>query len=255
MLVYLADQADLSAAAAISDWNARGEAVYAILRDHAALSQADLLQHLRAQGYQPRSFWIVNAIAVRGDRALATGLASQPNVGVVAAISAISWIAPPLRPLCLPNGDRLGRPKNQCAPGLGGLGRARRGNCRRQYRYGGLFHPHHLAPRLPWLVGNGISHDYNWYDPTNQPFGLPNDTNGHGTHTMGTIAGAARELQPLSASLQQPVGLRRAGVPPVSAPTPTCLTALNGCWLRQSLMEVRPALICAPHHQQFVGRE
>jgi len=37
--------------------------------------------------------------------------------------------------------------------------------------------------------GNGTySHDYNWFDPRGQA--TPFDNNGHGTHTMGTLAGS-----------------------------------------------------------------
>jgi hypothetical protein len=34
-----------------------------------------------------------------------------------------------------------------------------------------------------------FSHDYNWWDPTGICDGAPCDNAGHGTHTMGTIAG------------------------------------------------------------------
>jgi hypothetical protein len=71
MIVYLAEQADLSADAAIPDWNARGAAVVSTLQQRAAATQAPLLELLRRAGYAPRSFWIVNAAEVKGDRALA----------------------------------------------------------------------------------------------------------------------------------------------------------------------------------------
>src|SRR5207247_9601408 len=34
-----------------------------------------------------------------------------------------------------------------------------------------------------------FSHDYNWWDPSGSCPGEPCDNVGHGTHTMGTIAG------------------------------------------------------------------
>jgi len=37
-------------------------------------------------------------------------------------------------------------------------------------------------------TGSGFNHDYNWFDPRGQK--VPFDNNGHGTHTMGTIAGS-----------------------------------------------------------------
>ena len=48
LLIFLDEQADLSAAAAIADWNARGAAVVAALQAQAAQSQAPLLAELRA---------------------------------------------------------------------------------------------------------------------------------------------------------------------------------------------------------------
>jgi hypothetical protein len=66
MIVYLADQADLSADAALPDWNARGAAVVSTLQQHAAVTQAPLLEMLRRAGYAPRSFWIVNAVDGEG---------------------------------------------------------------------------------------------------------------------------------------------------------------------------------------------
>ena len=62
MVIYLADQADLSAAAALPDWNARGVAVVAALQAQAAATQPALLADLAAAGYAPHPYWIVNAV-------------------------------------------------------------------------------------------------------------------------------------------------------------------------------------------------
>ena len=85
MIVYLADQADLRPAASIADWNARGEAVVNTLMAKAAETQPSLIDQLRAQGRDPHSYWIVNALAVRGDRALADWLSTQAGVALVGA--------------------------------------------------------------------------------------------------------------------------------------------------------------------------
>ncbi|MGQ0600784.1 MAG: S8 family serine peptidase, partial [Anaerolineales bacterium] len=48
------------------------------------------------------------------------------------------------------------------------------------------------------VLGQTVQHDYNWYDPApKNPFPEPKDLVGHGTHTMGTLAGgrAANGLQ------------------------------------------------------------
>jgi subtilisin family serine protease len=54
----------------------------------------------------------------------------------------------------------------------------------------GVLHTHvALVANYRGNNGNGThSHDYNWYDPRGQQ--TPFDNNGHGTHTMGTLAGS-----------------------------------------------------------------
>src|ERR1700757_1109076 len=59
----LRHKADLSAAPAISDWNARGWYVYDRLT-RVARSQQDLKVLLTSQGANYTSFWIINAIRI-----------------------------------------------------------------------------------------------------------------------------------------------------------------------------------------------
>ncbi len=40
-----------------------------------------------------------------------------------------------------------------------------------------------------WTGGPASDHLHNWFDATNESAAYPSDLNGHGTHTMGTIAG------------------------------------------------------------------
>src|SRR3990172_5849639 len=70
-LVYLTEQADLQDAYRIEDWAARGQFVLDALRETARTSQSGLLQSLSAQRaagevVQFHSFFIINAIGVRG---------------------------------------------------------------------------------------------------------------------------------------------------------------------------------------------
>ncbi len=190
MLVYLADQADLSAAAAVLDWNARGEAVYNTLRQHALLSQADLLSQLTAQGYQPRSLWIVNAIVVHGNGALASWLAARPEVALVAANQRHQLEASPA-PATAASGATMawGVAKINAPQVWADWGVRGEGIVIANIDTGVYFTHTALLHGYRGWSATGISHDYNWYDPTDQPFGLPNDKNGHGTHTMGTLAG------------------------------------------------------------------
>jgi hypothetical protein len=80
-LVVLRTQAETtSIAARTRDRHAQGVAVYDALRASAQRTQADLVATLDALGVSYQPFWIANAIAVRGDRALVTMLASRPDV-------------------------------------------------------------------------------------------------------------------------------------------------------------------------------
>ncbi|RRR70670.1 MAG: hypothetical protein EI684_13005, partial [Candidatus Viridilinea halotolerans] len=85
-LVILADQADLHAAYTITDWDARGAYVYETLRDHAARSQAPLRTLLDARGLDYTPFWIVNALAVRGNASDLAVLASDVRVAQLRAV-------------------------------------------------------------------------------------------------------------------------------------------------------------------------
>ncbi|HYF63534.1 MAG TPA: hypothetical protein VD886_12015, partial [Herpetosiphonaceae bacterium] len=169
MIVYLSDQADLSQASQIADWNERGEAVYQTLRRHAAASQADLTARLAGRGYAPRSLWIVNALLVRGDQRLADLLAAEPAVAVVtanqtyalevgtpAAVSADETIAWGL--------ERIRAPLVWEDWGVKGQGIVVANIDT------GVYISHTaLLPAYRGWTPTGISHDYNWFDPTERP--------------------------------------------------------------------------------------
>ena len=86
------DQADLSAAYAIRDQDARGWYVYRTLRRHAARTQAPIraLLESRNVSYEPR--WAANVIVVQGDRSLVEALAARPDVSVIESNDASRWI-------------------------------------------------------------------------------------------------------------------------------------------------------------------
>src|SRR5262249_50803698 len=84
-LIYMRDQADLSAAYQISDWAERGRYVYQTLVDHAARSQHDLRGQLAARGLRAQPLWIVNAILVHGALADAQALSARADVALIRA--------------------------------------------------------------------------------------------------------------------------------------------------------------------------
>src|SRR5436190_18920195 len=81
--VVLADQADLGGAAALPAKNEKGRYVYDVLRNKSQASQGPLLQLLRERGLEHQSFYIVNAILVKGSREIAEALAARPDVARV----------------------------------------------------------------------------------------------------------------------------------------------------------------------------
>src|SRR5215510_8308668 len=81
--VVLADQADLSPAANLQTKTEKGRFVYQTLLEKAQSTQEPILQWLRDRKIEHQSFYIVNAILVKGDRQLAERLAARPDVARV----------------------------------------------------------------------------------------------------------------------------------------------------------------------------
>jgi len=80
--VEFAEQADLSAASAIADWNQRGAAVVAALRRTADASQSDVRKQLTATETAYQAFWVANTVLVRnGSDSLAQTLAAVACFG------------------------------------------------------------------------------------------------------------------------------------------------------------------------------
>src|SRR5262245_50383215 len=74
-------QADLSAAAKIQDWNKRGRAVYDALQAAAQQTQGPTTSLLDSEGVGYQAFWATNAIRVdAGDSALIDKIAEDSAV-------------------------------------------------------------------------------------------------------------------------------------------------------------------------------
>ena len=76
----LTDQADLSGAQTLTTKAEKGRYVYEELRNKSQATQGPILQWLRERGIEHRSFYIVNAILVKGSREIAEALASRQDV-------------------------------------------------------------------------------------------------------------------------------------------------------------------------------
>ena len=97
-IVVITDQADLSRAAALTTKMEKGRYVYDALRNKSKATQTPILQWLRDRGIEHQSFYIVNAILVKGSREIAEALASRPDVARIEGNPHIQNILP--QPAC-----------------------------------------------------------------------------------------------------------------------------------------------------------
>src|SRR6266446_9088471 len=78
--IELADQADLSGATNLPTKAEKGRFVYQTLLDKAQTTQRPILQLLQERGIDYQSFYIINAVLVKGDHQLAETFSARPDV-------------------------------------------------------------------------------------------------------------------------------------------------------------------------------
>src|SRR5207244_5088983 len=81
--VVLADQADLSRADSLPTKAEKGRYVYETLLGKSQTTQAPILQWLNESKIEYQSFYIINAILVKGNRQIAEALAAFPGVASI----------------------------------------------------------------------------------------------------------------------------------------------------------------------------
>ncbi|MEU4619380.1 S8 family serine peptidase [Actinoplanes sp. NPDC023801] len=190
--VLLRDRPDL-APATKAKGKARAGAVHRAATDSAARSQRGLRKLLTSRKAKFKTFWIADTVKVTGDARLLAEVAARPEVKAVlpdtpvtlpapvagavrATVDAVEW-----------NVDRIGAPRVWAENGVRGQGVVV-ANIDTGVQFD---HPALAASYRGRQAGGGWTHDYNWFDPTGLcADGTPCDNNGHGTHTMGTMAGA-----------------------------------------------------------------
>jgi subtilisin family serine protease len=184
----------------------RHEAVVGMLRQEAGAGQAALLQDLAAlkasgkvEGFTP--YWITSAVVVRAPLDVLRALAARPDVAMAEPDLQVELIAP------LPADDKDERrpddgqrtpepgvsavraPEVWSALGVNGTG-ALVGSIDT-----GVLGTH-VALNTRWR-GYGGAHPVSecWLDAAGLNHSTPQDGNGHGTHTVGTMVGGAPGLE------------------------------------------------------------
>ena len=201
--VVLADQADLSGAAVLRTKNEKGRFVHDVLWNKSQTTQRSILRWLREHGVEHRSFYIVNAILVKGTREITEALARRPDVARIEGnphiqnvipqpVSAVETTSQPQVPATVEPGINYTHAPDVWALGFRGQGITVAGADTGQRWTHNALKPHYRG----W-DGQNADHDYNWHDSihdgVSNPCGNdslePCDDNGHGTHTIGTVVG------------------------------------------------------------------
>jgi len=217
-LILLAEQADLRGAPLITARTARVTYVYEALRATADRTQAGLRADLAAWGVDYHPFYIVNAIRVTGDLALARRVAGRPEVARLIPDPAFDGIDdPPAGPAGPPAVDGVEwNVARVHAPDVWALGHTGQGIVVGSVDTGVEYtHPALVNQYRGNLGGGSFDHNYNWYEPDGTSV-EPYDPNSHGTHTTGTMVG-------------DDGGANQVGVAP-GAQWIACKADSNGVW-------------------------
>ena len=208
-IVKMTQQADLSDLRYIHGKERKAELAYKRLSLAANEGQASLQRFLQ-EGRQPyRSFWVVSALALKGDLQLIAEIAARPDVAFVYDDPQVVLEEPLIAagsrsPEDLPWGLTMIGADQVWALGITGEGVVVGG----QDTGVDWEHPAIQGKYRGW-DGSNADHNYNWHDaiheinplhndsipndPNNNPCGLnvpyPCDDHNHGTHTIGTMTG------------------------------------------------------------------
>jgi subtilisin family serine protease len=211
--VVIQEKADLSAAYSIKDWNARGQYVYDTLSEVANRSQEPVIAYANANGLDYRSFFTNNSVYIKnGDLTAVQELAEISGVEYLrlegkANLMPDTTIAPLLGPtvdevpespasfgwnldVLDPDNNYYGMQASQVWNQYGITGD---GIVVANIDTGVYFEHEALVEQYRGNLGNGsFDHDFNWYMPTDAECDgslEPCDWEGHGSGTMGIMAG------------------------------------------------------------------
>src|SRR5438093_1776593 len=201
--VVLADRADLSRAANLPTKTEKGRFVYQTLLDKAQRTHGPILQWLRERKIEHQSFYIVNAILVKGTRQIADTLAARPDVARVEGnpriYNSLPQPGPATEAPSQPEAPKTIEPGITYvhAPDVWGLGFTGEGIVVASADTGVRWTHNALKPHYRGWDGTNADHDYNWHDSIHDSVGnpcgndspFPCDDLAHGSHTTGTMIG------------------------------------------------------------------
>jgi len=200
VLVLLAQQAPVTRMGRQS-----AQAVYGQLASVAQTTQPAVTARLQRLGVPYRSFTLVNALALRADRALVLELAARPDVAAVVSdrAFAVTLEEPQASgPLACPSGGTEWNVSWVGADAVWNQGTTGSGVVVANADTGIAWEHVALKSSYRGWDGNTANHAYNWWDAIHEdlpPTGsnvcgldsaVPCDDYGHGTHTLGTAVGA-----------------------------------------------------------------
>jgi hypothetical protein len=175
----LADQADLSGAASLPTKAEKGRFVYETLLSKAQTTQEPILQLLRDRAIEHRSFYIVNAILVKGSREVAEALAARPDVARVEGNPHIQNRLPEPgpaveAPLYLQRPETIEPGINYThAPQVWALGFTGQNIVVAGADTGIRWTHNALKPHYRGWDGQNADHNYNWHDSIHDSVGNP----------------------------------------------------------------------------------
>jgi subtilisin family serine protease len=189
LFIIFQDQADLSKVVTIKDRDERLTTVYQELTQFANESQADLRKTFDKFHVEYTPYYLENAMEVRGGTLVRLYLLTRPNVERVLPsprLRAVSPDEPSLGDLPAPDGSVQWNISMIGADKVWDEFGARGGGIVVGQSDSGVDGDHPAVHDRYRGVTQG--NDYNWFDPWDGTTS-PNDENGHGTHTLGTILG------------------------------------------------------------------
>jgi subtilisin family serine protease len=217
-LVYMKEQADLSGAAALATKDEKGQYVYERLTAVAQITQPRVKHTLALLGAEHKAFWVSNTIWAKGNLAVVQAVALLPEVANVYPSGTGALKLPPQKEATTsanrseaPSSPNLvtadANPETNLtqvnADDVWNMGYLGQGVTVAGADTGVRWTHAALKPQYRGWDGANADHNYNWHDAihASDPANLcpPSSTQpcdddnllggGHGSHTVGTIAG------------------------------------------------------------------